>query len=102
MIWSTLQAAAFSITVVVEALVASALPWSRRRTLRDGAPLNALTHPVAWTIASFVPGSWLALELSVVAVEAAGYRIVSGLDWRRALVTSALCNGVTMTIGALA
>lgn len=70
---------------------------------------NAVTHPVAslaWRAAAgtgglALIGLYAAIELTVCAVEAVGYRKVGKLAWREAALVSFAANGVTALCGAL-
>ena len=87
------------LTIAIETAIALGLMWKRRARLRLDVPLlNCLTHPVAtvlmrWGLLPFWPA-----EILIWLAEAFGYRTVTGLSTRRALLLSGACNAVTAII----
>jgi hypothetical protein len=85
---------ALALTLAVEVplavLVAATRP--RHRTAADAALLNVASHPLAYLAVQRWGAPFAGVELAVVAAEAAGYRIVTGLSWPRALAVSLACN----------
>ncbi len=96
--------ALFGATCLIEAVVVSAFGERGRRRLlvETSLALNLLTWPLA---AECAPGQSLGLlvllELGLVIVEAAGYAIVAGLQFKRALVVSLVANAASF-LGGLA
>ena len=95
MTWLT----AFALTCAVELpIVALLARGRRRRAALDAFGANLLTHPLAWYAVRTLLASWTAVELTVVVVEAVVYRTVTRLPLERAVVASALANGVTAAL----
>lgn len=94
---------AFLLTVMFELpLVLLLSPTSRRqRAAGDCCAANLLTHPCAWWAVLSAGASWWLVEGIVALVEAAIYRVSTGMTRPRAVATSLFANGVTATIGAL-
>lgn len=95
--------AACALTVALELPLVAALapPGRRRRAVLDGALLNLLTHPLAWGAVLGLGWPLLPVEAAVTAAEALGYRVVTGLTWRRAGLVSLACNALTTVVGLL-
>lgn len=95
---------ALALTLAVEVPLALALvgEGARRRAAWDAPLLNLLTHPLACAAYVRLAAPLAAVEVVVTLVEAAGYRWVTGLTARRALLVSAVCNAVTTAIGIVA
>ncbi len=93
--------AACAATVALELPLAAALAPAarRRRVVVDALLLNLLTHPLAWGAVLGLGWPLLPVEVGVTAVEAVGYRAVSGVGWGRAVLISTLCNGLTTLVG---
>jgi len=94
---------AFLLTVAIELPIVLLLAPAgrRRRAAGDACAANLLTHPCAWWAVLSAGASWWLVEAVVALVEAAVYRVSTGLTWPRAAATSLLANGVTAAIGAL-
>lgn len=95
--------AALALTLLVEVPMALALVGAaaRRRAAWDAPLLNLLTHPLACAAYVRLAAPLLLVEVVVTLVEAAGYRWVTGLSARRALLVSLLCNATTTAIGVV-
>jgi uncharacterized membrane protein len=83
-----------ALTLTVEVVIAYALT---RSWLVVGVCLlvNALTHPVAWSLWSSERAPRELIECVVIAVEAAGYRLALRNSWRRAAGLALACNSLT-------
>ncbi len=91
------------LTIAIETAIALALMKKHRRRLRIDTPLlNCFTHPIFATV--FIAWGWLTFwpaELIIFLAEAFGYRAVTGLSTRQALLLSGICNGVTVIISLI-
>lgn len=94
---------ALALTLLIEVPLALALvgAGARRRAAFDAPLLNLLTHPLACAAFLRLAAPMAAVEIAVTLVEAAGYRWVTGLDARRALLVSSLCNLTTTALGVV-
>ncbi len=94
---------ALALTLLIEVPMALALVGAsaRRRALWDAPLLNLLTHPLACAAYLRLAAPLLLVEVVVTLVEAAGYRWVTGLSARRALLVSTVCNVTTTALGVL-
>jgi hypothetical protein len=95
--------AALALTLAVEVPLAIALagPARRWRAASDAPLLNLLTHPLACAAYLRLAAPLPLVEVVVTLVEAAGYRLVTGLSTRRALLVSVLCNATTTLLGVV-
>ena len=95
-------AAALLATIGIEtALARLLLPGAWARLRLDVPLLNLLTHPVlTWAVwRGVLP---LALgEVLVMVAEAIGYRLLTRLTWRQAVLLSVALNAVTWGAGLL-
>lgn len=90
------------LTLIIEVQLAMALSPSgmRRRVALDATLLNLFTHPFLTVALRLGLLTWGPGEMVVWLAELVGYRLVTGLGWRRALLVSSVCNGVTMLIAS--
>jgi hypothetical protein len=94
--------ATLSLTILVETFVALALAPDRRRDLLVAIPLlNLLTHPLATLAVQDAGMDLMVVEVVVTLVEGAGYVLLTGLGWRRAVWISVAANGTTTAIALL-
>jgi hypothetical protein len=98
--WSLSYLTVLAATIGVEVLIAAAIAPRdrRRRVLVDALLLNLLTHPVAVWLVGYQHLPLLPVECAVIAAEACGYRIVTGLTWQRAMGISFACNTATLVL----
>mgnify|MGYP001352552391 CR=1 FL=1 len=91
---------AFVITCLIElTVVASIARRSQRKTAAiDSLAANLLTHPAAWYLIRSIDLPWLAVELTIVAVEASIYRTVTRMSWGRAATAAICANGITAAL----
>lgn len=93
---------AFSITVLVEVLVAAIWAKCARMQLPflEILVLNLVTHPLAFVLASndveFVP-----IEIGVILIEVCGLRLATRLSWNQAILLGLLCNVATLSLSFL-
>lgn len=91
---------AFLITCAIELPIVAAIAprAARRRAVVDAFGANLLTHPAAWYLVRALAAPWLAVEVSVTAVELLVYRAVTRISWRRAGLAACCANGVTAAL----
>jgi hypothetical protein len=90
---------ALALTVGIETAIALGIGGTARRRLLLDVPLvNLFTHPLATVAYHHLGAPFWAVEVAVLAVEAAVYRFVTGLPWPRALILATLCNAVTAAL----
>lgn len=63
--------------------------------------LNLITHPLAWSMLDFLPGSFWLIEAAVILAESIGFVLILKTSPYSALILSLLLNSVTMSIGFL-
>ena len=105
------QAAAYLLTLVIEAPLSAAFAAHRSIPLRQSIlavlVASTLTHPVAWWASrrlgpdEYAATLWL-IEAAVCAAEAGVFRWLLPLNWRDALLLSVGLNAASAVIGGLA
>ncbi len=63
--------------------------------------LNLITHPLAWSMFDYLPGSFWLIEAAVILAETIGLVLILKTSPSRALILSFLMNSVTIFIGFL-
>ena len=92
---------ALALTLLIEVpLVALCVPRDRRgRAAWDALFLNLFTHPLA-NLTYWQGVNFYVVEAAVVVVETCGYRLVTGLTWRRAAGVGVGVNVVTAALSS--
>ncbi|MEQ8762847.1 MAG: hypothetical protein RL885_02900 [Planctomycetota bacterium] len=93
-----LLAATLAIELAVIEIARKVRPPAPRRS--DILWVNLATHPLAYLLIGWNPSAFLLVEVLVTIAEGAGYRWLNPqLPLAKALVLSAIANGITAFIG---
>lgn len=95
--------AALATTLLVEALVVALLSRGPQRAtlVRTSLFVNLFTHPLANLFFAGTAPSFVALEASVVLVEAFLYALVAGVGFGRATLLSLAANVASLSLSFL-
>lgn len=104
------QLEAFGLTLATEAaaaaLLAPVFAAPRGKAALAACVGSSITHPIVWRGAfvlypSLGHAAIPLLEAVAIAVESAFYRGLASLQWTRAVLLSAVVNGISWGLGAL-